>query len=223
MNAVIDLCEKFLGHPKRRFIVIFGTVVLSLLVLWPSADNYFRTATRITDLQNVLAEAASAEQISVERTSFANAVKKRLDTLEAATYSEDQVHLLRGQLTDLVRQTGCQLRRIEVGAVSRRKWLADDHAIVPKPVAKDAEFSAFKLRSQVVSLSVTGGMSNLKELLAKIDEMNKLMHTQRLQLRSAVIPGQEDLKGTTTARLSLELELLLLGLELDVKTDPKPA
>jgi hypothetical protein len=217
MDAVLQLCERFLEHPKRRFIVIFVTCVLSLLVVWPSADTYFRITGRMTELRNVLAEAEAADQVAIERASFAGAVKSRLDKLEAATYTEDQVHMLRGQLTDLVRQTGCQLRRIEVAPAARRKWLSKDDALDQKLAPKDAEQTPFKLRSQVVSLSVTGSMSNLKELLGQINGLDKLMHTQRLQLRSATTPGQEDRKSEAVPKLMMELELLLLGLETEIK------
>ena len=94
----------------------------------------------------------------------------------------------RHQIVELTRGADCQLRRLNLETVSYRPWLKEDHPLRQATRGRnrkeeEASATGFDLRSQVVSLSVSGKVDDVQKLLAAVTSTGKLMQMQSLSLR----------------------------------------
>src|SRR5690349_15907929 len=103
-------------HPRGRAIVITLSFLVGLLLLWPLADDYSAlTANRAKLAEELDDSRADGEQIGQLETRVAAAAQE-LAELESRTVSEQAISDFRNDLVELVRQSGCQVRRIDNGS-----------------------------------------------------------------------------------------------------------
>jgi hypothetical protein len=149
----------------------------------PLVDVYFAGRDEKATL---LAELDSAKHIAAELEQFESRVADKLaqlKVLEARTVNEDSLPALRGQLVDLAKDTGCNIRRLSVGAASSRAWVPGQDPVVPTVDAKSAETgSAFMLEWRPVSISLSGTSVSLRTMLERVANSGMLMHTKSFEM-----------------------------------------
>src|SRR5215213_7149233 len=124
-----SLIRKFCESRHRWLIVATATGLLALAALLPMVDDFFDKRTSRSELSESLAAArVTAESLPVYEKQTA-AVGKELEALEVRTIDDESVARFRSRLVDVVRDSGCQIRRIEVGAPTRRPWKENDEAL----------------------------------------------------------------------------------------------
>jgi hypothetical protein len=194
-QALRNFCET----RHRRLIVIAGTFALALVLVIPLVDAY--CAGR-SEKEALLTELESARQVAAELSkmeSRAAAELAQLKVFEARTTSEESLPVLRGKLVDLAKETGCNIRRLSVGAASSRPWTPGDDPINPVTGPNRNESRpAFILEWRPVSVSLSGSSANLRTLLERIAAAGMLMHPKSLEMYASS-PSRQD--------LSLDMEL----------------
>lgn len=218
MVTVEPMARRVLEHPKRRTIVIIVTCVVAVLVLLPAVDNYSASRRKIQDLRNSLQEAQDKIAQADVRQVEAEERGRELTALEAQAFSETSVAEFRKWLVDTAREAKCQVRRIDLGQVAPRKWNSQDDPLEIKKTDKPK----WVLRTQVLSLTVTGPMEDVRKLMGVLRQHERLMHPQRLVLR----PEKGTAPADGTARrtdVALELELVLFDVETYRPEVKKPA
>jgi hypothetical protein len=175
---------------------------LALVALLPMADDFFDKSASRSDLTEELAAARLTAESLPAYEKQAEGVRAELEALEVRTVDEAGVAKFRSRLVDLVRESGCQIRRIDVGAPSRRPWSENDDSLteVARP---GAAATPFTLERRSVVLAVDGNMPAVHDLLDRLEKERTLSHPHRLQMQGASAGGET---------VTLELELWLFAL-----------
>ena len=129
--------------------------------------------------------------------------KSALEQLDAKAQSDKTVGQFRNRMVQLVRQSGCKMRRVRLGQPSRRRWRETDDPFIWKSVADAGAETQFDLRTQILSISLTGSVKQINNFLTKVHQLDSFIHTMNLSL-------QRSREGEESA--VLELDLLLLNL-----------
>jgi hypothetical protein len=190
-------------HPKRGWIVITATFVIGVVFTWPAVDYYFAAAASHRQLIAEVEEGtATAGRLELYQNQLQRQTEK-LRSLQDRALSADKVDSFRGQATEWVKASGCQLRRAKLAEAQLRTWYEDDHPLETRPrTEKDAK-TPFKLRQQSLNLLVTGPMDRVSDFLARLGEQQLLLHTGNLLLRR----NPEDAQS-----VEMELDLILFDL-----------
>jgi hypothetical protein len=170
------------------------------VLILPLADLYLAERNEKTELST---ELASAEQVvkTVADSDARLATKTaELKTYEARAVDDQSLPALRTKLVELARDTGCSLRRLNVGNESTRPWHeGDDPTAANDAKAKTSEHATgFNLVWWPVTVSVTGSNANLCSLLERMEADHMLMHTRNFDMH----PDGEGRKN-----LNLDMEL----------------
>jgi hypothetical protein len=133
------------------------------------------------------AELDSAKGIAATLESFEKRVAEQaaqLAALEARTVDDESLPALRGKLVDLAKETGCSIRRLNVGTVSSRPWVAGDD-----PLSLDTQTSptetvptGFVLQWRPVSLSLSGSSASLRSLMERVAAAKMFMHAKSVEM-----------------------------------------
>ena len=189
------LCES----KHRWLIVIAGTFAVGLVLVLPLVDAYSAGRAEKETLQ---AELESAKQVAAGLEQFESRVVEKLAQLEAIesrTVDEASLATLREQLVDLAKQSGCSIRRLNVGSPSSRPWAPGEDPISPSADAKQKESNAkFMLEWRPVSLSLNGPSASLRQMLDRVVGSGMLMHAKSFEMYPA---------SPTRQTLTLDMEL----------------
>jgi hypothetical protein len=93
------------------------------------------------------------------------------------------------------------LRRLSVGEITSRPWYEGDNPIAPAGQANPkpgSEPSGFVLQGWPVSVSLSGGDANLRNMLDRMEADGMLMHTKSFEMHPASA-------GRKTLELDMEL------------------
>jgi hypothetical protein len=165
-------------------------------------DDFFDKRTSRSDLTEELAAARLTAEALPAYEKQAEEVRQELEALEVRTVDEAGVARFRSRLVDLVRESGCQIRRIDVGAPTRRTWSENDD-VLTESAAPGASGTPFMLERRSVVLAVDGSMPAVHDLLNRLEKVRTLSHPHRLQMQGASAGGDT---------VTLELELWLFAL-----------
>lgn len=190
-------------HPKRGWIVIIATFVIGVVFTWPAVDYYFAAAANHRQLIGEVEEGtATASRLELYQNQLQKQSEK-LRTLQERALSADKVEAFRGQVTEWVKASGCQLRRVKLAEVQLRPWYEDDHPLEIRPRTEKDTKTPFKLRQQSLNLLVTGPMDRVSDFLARLGEQDLLLHTGNLLLRRNPEQPQD---------VEMDLDLILFDL-----------
>lgn len=201
MNDLIDrFCES-----RHRWLIVTGvTVVLALLTVLPLADQYSALHAENDELVAQLDEAA---RLTAALPQFEQRVQEKvseLQKIERQTVSEEKVGEYRNKLIGYARDSGCQVRRINIGQARTRKWTVGDNPREATPEARpDAEATPFILETRQVSLSITGSLTSIEKLLTRMEADDTMSHFKFLELRPT---------GKSRRAVQADLELLCFAL-----------
>jgi hypothetical protein len=193
--------------PWRGWIVIFGSLAVGLGVTWPIAENYFGLCSQARELEGELAESRLAESSIKLLEKQLEERQAALKQLQAACVPPERMSAFRTQVFDIARETGCQVRRMNVGETRHRPWRRGDDPLKTEGAAKPEptdEPGKYQLRWQETSMAVSGRLTHVRAFLAKLLDMNLLIHAHRFSLQAA--------EGNETEAL-LEIECLLYDLQ----------
>lgn len=190
-------------HPKRGLIVIIATFVIGVVFGWPAVDDYFAAAENHRKLVAEVEEgAATASRLNLYHKQLELQIEK-LRVLETRALSPANVEQFRDQITEWVKESGCQLRRVKLAEPQLRQWYENDHPLENRARSEKDAKTPFRLRQQPLSLLVTGPMDRVGEFLARLGEQDKLLHTGNLHLRRST----ED-----ASVVEMDLDLILFDL-----------
>ena len=173
---------QFLEYRKRKQAVIIGTIITGLVVVWPAADEYMAARERIRNAESELAE--SQDQVD-KLPQFIQMYEKRMNELkklEKRSVTKKAAQRMRDDVTRLVRAQGCRLSRIVLGGDLHRDWTANDSPVNHTEIVDRGGDTPFRLVTQQMSISLSGSMTNVKNFLAKLHEMERFIHTKQISL-----------------------------------------
>jgi hypothetical protein len=210
MGTVESLLRALVAHPRRGLFVIILTSGLGLVTLWPVVDEYFvllddcaRTELSIVEAQQEIATIDQIRRLSAGQ-------KEELEKQRKKMLVVEDVHQFSSKLVELTRNAGCQLRRVDLGEPQKRRWFEGDHPLHPQPPVANAKETPFELRTQRVALSITGPMDRVQAFLGELHALDKVVHTQSIQLKPATDERSE---------VNLDLELLFFDLKRAKKSE----
>lgn len=178
LNPLIDrFCDS-----RRRWLIVTGvTFVAGLLTVLPQVDQYFARCDEQQKLEETLVAARRAAEELPAVSVQAEAETETLAALEQRMVDKERLPVFRNSLVTLVRESGCQMRRINVGAAKSREWKHGDHPI--NEADKRAKPTPFTLEMRPVNLSVTGSTIEVRDLLTRIEKEQMIFHAKTMDLR----------------------------------------
>ena len=196
--------RKFCESPKRKLIVVIATTIFALVVLIPLVDDYFDKKSSRSTLSDELDRARQTAKALAENEQEVAKVVEKLASIEARTISGDNLSSYRNEVMKMVRDSGCQMRQLEVALPSTRPWMEQDNPLESKKSKSSKnEKTPFSLERRNVVLLVDGSMENLRELMGQLREDDSVAYLHRMELQSKS-PGSE--------QVTLKLELWLFAL-----------
>lgn len=197
-----SLIRKFCESRYRFPITLTATILLGLATLLPQVDDYIDKRSGRNTLSEELVQARQTAKTLPEFEQRVGKVVERLSGFESRAIDEAGLASYRSRLVDMVRASGCQIRRIDVAAPSTRPWKVGDEPLAESSTATGAA-TPFVLERRSVSLAVDGSMGDVHNLLDRLEKERTLAHAHRVQLQPTVGAGSE---------VTLELELWLFAL-----------
>jgi hypothetical protein len=200
-----SLVRKFCESRYRWPIVATATALLAVGTVAQMVDEYFDNRASRSELSEELARARDTAQALPQYEKRALEVGGKLAELERRTVTSAGLADFRSRLVDIVRDSGCQIRQIEVGEPTRRAWLrGDDPLKEPDQSATPGGGTPFSLERRSVLLAIDGTMPAVHDLLARLEEERTLSHPHRLQMQAASAGGD-------TVMVEMELWLFALS------------
>jgi len=183
MNETV--LRTFIESRHRKLTVAIVTTVVALLVLVPLVDDTIeKSKTRGVLAQEVI----SARETNESLPKFEQRVKQVVNEvakLETRTVTEESVSRARSDLVGLIRESGCQMRRLEVSAPQSRPWVENDDPLVMKaPLGVSKNKTPFTLERRTIHMSVAGEMASIHNLLDELEKDKAVSYPHRLQLQS---------------------------------------
>jgi hypothetical protein len=205
VDNFVHLLKRLQASRHRNWFAAGIAIVVGLLVVLPQADAYFAMRSR----RQTLADEATRFQAERDGLPIVQdlAAKKlaELNDLAGQSVAADQVHVFRGRVVELARQSSCQVRHIVLGERRQREWRAGDSplATIDRP-AQEAR-SPYRLGVQTMNISVSGSLAGAKEFLKSLRAEDRMIHTKRISLQPAAKPTE----------VVLEIELFLFELSYE--------
>jgi hypothetical protein len=203
-NIMLDqLLRPLVEHPKRVWIVTTLTLLVGLVFTWPAVDSYLAASQQRASLLDDLQEGeAIAGRLNLYRQQMAKK-SAELAALEQKVLSDDELEAFRSQLVEAVKGAGCKLRRVRISDPTSRVWYDQDDPLDSRARSEKDKKSPFKLQQRQLGLLVTGPLDKVFDLLARLGEQDRLIHSGNFVLRKST----ED-----PAHIELDLDLVLFNL-----------
>ena len=198
-----SLLRNFCESRHRKLIVAIVTTLLGLAVLWPVTDDYFDERESRRTLMDDLDRARQKEKILPAFEQRVAEFEAKVSLLEGRTISAESVSQYRTNLLKIIREAGCQMRRLEVGTPTLRPWMRDDDPLQSTAALGATDKTPFQLERRNVNLSIGGEMTSIHNLLDQLKKDNTIAYPHRLQLHPT---------GSRSTSATLELELWLFAL-----------
>ncbi len=198
------LIRKFCESPRRGLIVATVTILLGLAVVTPLVDDYFNKKESRRALAGDLDNARQTAALLPSLEKQVALVVEKLEAMEERSVSEQTVSGYRTRLVEMIRESSCQIRRLDVASPSRRPWKEGDN---PLQAGNNSDSSGkatpFSLERRSIVLSVNGKTHEIYSLLEQLQKDTTLAHPERIQIHS---------DGQNGEIVTMELELLLFAL-----------
>lgn len=209
MTTVEKMLRGLVEHPRRGLLVIILTCGLGLVTVWPVVDEYFVLMDECARTELSIVEAQQEIEAISDLRRAATQQAAKVEKLRGTMLVVEDVHKFSSNLVELTRAADCQLRRVDLGEVQKRKWFDNDDPLKPQPPQSGAKETPYELRTQHVGLAITGPMERVQALLGELHAIDKCAHTQSIQLK----PATDD-----RSEVNLDLELLFFDLKRTKKS-----
>ncbi len=203
-DSIEKLLRDFVDHPWRRSIVITLTCIVGLVTIWPAADEYIALRDYHDTLEHSLEE---AEHELAHLGELAQAVDEKAEELavwQAKVIDTEDTYAFREELVELTRESGCHIRRLDLGARHAQNWEAGDDPLSPPKLDDAHQASPFLLRTQHVRLGLAGPMVGVADFLARLRAEDRFVYPTTVVLRPSV-------HGTGEVELDMQLILFDFG------------
>lgn len=172
--------------------VAVGTLIAGLVFVMPGVDHYIALRADRSDLiERKLAADRTVQQVKVYEAQLTGQ-QSELSNLRGQTLAEADVADFRNILVKLVRDSGCQLRRLNISSPQSRDWRVGDSPF--NPATNDSQLTPFRLETRVVSLSLNGSLPRIRELLDKVQANDLYAFAKTIDIRpESQNPRQIDL------------------------------
>ncbi|MBX7168053.1 MAG: hypothetical protein K1X74_17085 [Pirellulales bacterium] len=207
MESLETLVKTIAEHPRRRTIVTLLTLVTLVMVMWPAADEYLALCDFRAHLMQSLDEARAEAEALPQLEKLAQQRATELAAFEQRTVDEGETFRFREELVELVRQSGCQMRRIDVDQPQRRRWQSGEDplaAAAPAPNKQDPGPSPYELSTRRLTLAVSGPLSSVHALFDNLRALDKVLCLGNLH---------EQPEGPERKEIAVDIELIVLSLE----------
>lgn len=200
-----SLIRKFCESRYRWPIVATATTLAALATVVPLVDEYFDNRSSRNGLSEELVRAQQVASALPEYEERAAKVTGELEALEGRVVDDATLARFRSRIVDVVRESGCQIRQIEVGAATKRPWIQGDDPLTEAQQSPGKERATpFSLERRSVTLAVDGTMPAIHDLLSRLEQEQMLSHPHRVQMQAASTGGE-------TVMLEVELWLFALA------------
>src|SRR5262245_49065265 len=125
-----SLIRRFCESRYRWPIVATATALTALATVVPLVDEYFDNRSSRSGLSEELVRAQQTASALPEYEERAAKVTGKLEALERRAVDDATLARFRSRLVDVVRESGCQIRQIEVGTATRRPWFQGDDPLL---------------------------------------------------------------------------------------------
>jgi hypothetical protein len=198
------ILRRFLAYEKRKHIVIIGTILTGLVMGWPATDEYIAARHRTHDARTKFEEAQHA--IS-QRPQFAHLHQlktRELEVLSQRLVGDQAARKLQSDLTELGRQTGCTVLRVQLTDPATRVWKENDHPVLGTKRKNTGGETPFQLETRQITLSVTGPMDGLYAFLEGLHRIDKVIYPRSMSMKGGnSMAGNDDQVGNLDLTLSL--------------------
>lgn len=199
------LVRRFCESSHRKLIVAIVTILLGMVIVVPLVDEYF---DKKESRRALAEELENARQTAARLPSLEKQVAKVVDELtamEVRAVDDGSVSAYRTRLVEMVRESHCQIRRLDVASPTRRAWKEGDNPLADGRTGSAAgKATPFSLEQRSIQLSVSGRTHDLYELLERCQKDTTLAHPERIELHS-------DSQKSETVTMDLELRLFALS------------
>lgn len=174
--------DRFCESRRRHLIVAAVTSVVAVATVLPQVGQYLGRRAEENEKTCELEQASRTAGLLAPLRERAADTAGELERLQRRALPAAAVPRFRNRLVDMVRESGCRVRRISLGAVATRHWREDDLALLG-PQADAGADTPFVLETRPVNVSVTGGLEEARRLLKKIESSGLLLHSRAIDMR----------------------------------------
>jgi hypothetical protein len=179
---VNDTIRWIVRHEKRVWIVITLTFLTGLVLTLPAVEEYSAAATRIADAREKLDEVnRRLDNLPLLKKRFAEK-EREVTALEAKAITPKEVEGLHATLQQLIRETGCDMRRLDINEPNARAWMSNDSATHRFSVGDPGHETPFQLVSRTAVLRMEGAMPNVYHFLARVNQLERFIHAKQIRL-----------------------------------------
>ncbi|HUG68973.1 MAG TPA: hypothetical protein VMM76_14585 [Pirellulaceae bacterium] len=193
------LLRRFLAYEKRKQVVIIGTILAGLLMAWPATDEYIAARQRTHDARLKLEEAEQTVAKLPQFTRLHQMKMKELEVLSQRLVGDQAARKLQSDLTELGRQTGCTVLRVQLADPVTRVWKENDHPVMGTKLKNAGGDTSFQLETRQITLAVTGPMDGLYAFLEGLHRIDKVIYPRSMSMKG----GNDDQVGNLDLTLSL--------------------
>lgn len=198
------LLRRFLAYEKQKQVVIIGTILTGLVVAWPATDEYIAARNRTHEARKKLEEAGLAIAKLPQFTRLHQLKTKELEVLSQRLVGDQAARKLQSDLTELGRQTGCTVLRVQLGDPSTRVWNENDHPVSGTKLKNTGGETPFQLETRQITLSVTGPMDGLYAFLEGLHRIERVIHPRSMSMKGGnSMVGNDDQVGLLDLTLSM--------------------
>ena len=198
-----SLVQQFLAHPRRKWIVSIATMMLVIIFGLPAYDSIRSSQKEYAELSTQLSEIKhSVANLQPLREQFAAAAKEGNGA--ANTVDQEAAHELRERVVRMIRDHKCRVRRVTLSDPQSRPWTDQDDPYATTSTNNGTK-TEFQLTTRQLSVSATGTLPMLSQILKDVTRMHQYAVPTRMTLRN---DGDDE-------AISLEMEFSLFDLGRD--------
>ena len=188
-----------------RVTVASGSLIAILAIGIPWADEYISLGRDASELTEMQAELAAAEEREAQLDQLDAKLSGQLIAMTNRSIDPDQTTQVRDTLITIIRDGGARLRNLDVSNGESRVWAMegdDPRAATMPPYAEESEF---ELLTHTVDLRADGSLESVQKVLGDIINQGWLMTTTNMKIMPT---------GVRESPISIELRITLYGLRL---------
>ena len=178
-----DLIATAYADRRVWLFVTGGTLLAGLVFVMPGVDTCNALRADCNDLIESKHIADRTAEQTQKYESQVIAQEQQLTELRNRTLREEDVADFRNELVKLVRDSGCQLRRLNISSPRAREWRAGDSPLA----AVDGQLpgTPFHLETRVVSLTLNGSLARIRLLMDRVQASDKYAYARTIDMRPA--------------------------------------
>ncbi|MGB7345752.1 MAG: hypothetical protein WBD20_16165 [Pirellulaceae bacterium] len=167
---VNQIIQQYVKHPKRAWISSGFSLAIGLLFVLPAWDDLSaaraESAALQSELENTTQEVSNHElmQVKLRELAVDPATHQMIDTEKA-----DEI---REEVTRMVHELDCQMRRLTLSDPIRRDWLDGDDPFASS-TPEGAAPTDFNLETRTLNVSVDGSLAQISRFTIALNRLSR--------------------------------------------------